>query len=125
MVMGDLQKATRLLMSSIPEADKAVLYAAQNLDGFVLSVREGFRQGSRGVAQDDVLVNREWGFDLQGIKPRVDIWHGEADVNVPVQAGRYLQEVLPNRRATFVPGEGHFLMLKHWGEILSALVNEG
>ena len=61
MVMGDLQKATRLLMSSIPEADKAILYAEKNLDGFVLSVREGFRQGSQGVAQDDVLVNREWG----------------------------------------------------------------
>ncbi len=124
MVMGDLQKATRLLMSSIPAADKAVLYAAQNLEGFVLSIREGFRQGSRGVAQDDVLVNREWGFDLQGVKPRVDIWHGEADMNVPVQAGRHLQEALPNRRTTFLPGEGHFLMLKHWGEILSALVND-
>jgi hypothetical protein len=42
---------------------------------------KGFRHDSRGVAQDDILVNQEWGFDLESVKPRIDIWHGEADVN--------------------------------------------
>ena len=122
--MGDLEKVSRQLMSSIPETDKAVLYASQNLEIFVGSIREGFRQGSQGVAHDDILVNGDWGFDLQGVKPRIDIWHGNADVNVPIHAGEYLSNVLPNRRTTFMPEEGHFLLLKHWGEILSTLVSE-
>ncbi len=122
MVAGDPEKSARKLMSSIPEADKAVLYSSQNLEVFVSAVREGFRTGSRGVALDDILINREWGFNLRDVSPRIEIWQGEADVNVPVHAGRYLQTSLPNNRATFVPGEGHFLIFKHWEEILTALV---
>lgn len=119
MVLDDMEKTSRRLMASIPEADKAVLYASRNLEIFVASVQEGFRQGSRAVAQDDILINREWGFDLRAIKPRIDIWHGEADVNVPLHAGIYLRNALPNQRAFFLPGEGHFLLLNRWGEILS------
>jgi pimeloyl-ACP methyl ester carboxylesterase len=124
MVMGDVEKVTRRLMSSIPDADKAVLFAPQNVDAFVTSVREGFRPGSQGVAQDDILINQDWGFDLEGVRPRIDIWHGESDVNVPISAGKYLHDVLPNSRATFLPGEGHFSLLRRWEEILSALVYE-
>jgi pimeloyl-ACP methyl ester carboxylesterase len=124
MVMGDVEKATRRLMSSIPDADKALLYAPQHVEIMVSALREGFRQGSQAVAQDDVLVNREWGFDLEHVTPRIDIWHGEADVNVPVHAGWYLRDTLPNTRATFLPGEGHFFLLGRWEEVLSALVSE-
>ncbi len=124
MIMSDVEKATRQLMSSIPEADKAVLYAPGNAEILVHSIREGFRQGSQGVALDDILVNGEWGFDLKCVKPRIDIWHGDADVNVPIHAGSYLHEVLPNRRATFLPGEGHFFLLKCWAQVLSALADE-
>jgi pimeloyl-ACP methyl ester carboxylesterase len=123
MIMGDVEKATRQLMSSIPEADKATLHKPQNAEIFVAAVREGLRPGSRGVAQDDILINQEWGFDLAGVSPRIDIWHGEADVNVPIHAARYLYDALPNARANFLPGEGHFLIFNHWEEILSALVN--
>lgn len=123
MVMSDLDKATRQLMSSIPEADKSVLYASQNFDLFVSSIREGFRRGSQGVAQDDVVCNREWGFSLKDVQPRIDIWHGEVDVNVPVHASRYLEAILPNRRSICLPGEGHFMIFQHWEEILSVLAN--
>ena len=123
MVMGDVEKAARRLMSSIPEADKAVLYAPQNVEMFVSTIREGFRPGFQGVAHDDILVNREWGFDLAGVRSRIDLWHGEADVNVPFHAARYLCDLLPYTRATFLPGEGHYFLLDRWEEILSALVS--
>jgi pimeloyl-ACP methyl ester carboxylesterase len=123
-VMGDVEKATRRLMASIPDTDKAALYAPQNVESLVSSLREGFRQGFRGVAHDDILVNQEWGFDLESVKPRIDIWHGEADVNVPIHAGQYLRDRLPNRRTFFLPGAGHFFLLARWEEILSELVHE-
>ena len=90
----------------------------------VRSLREGFRQAARGVAQDDCLVNQDWGFALEEVKPRIDIWHGERDVNVPIHAGQYLKVILPNTRTHFLPGEGHFFLLTRWQEVLSALVDK-
>jgi pimeloyl-ACP methyl ester carboxylesterase len=124
LVLGDAEKSARRLMSSIPEADRAALYAPQNLEMFVSSVREGFRPGSRGVAHDDVLVNRDWGFDLAEVSPRIDIWQGEADVNVPPHAATYLHGVLPHARVTFAPGKGHFFLFERWQDILLGLVSE-
>ena len=124
MVMGDFEKASKRLMGSIPDSDKAALYDQKNKEIFVSAVREGFHSGSRGVAQDDILINRDWGFDLASVRPRIDIWHGEADVNVPIGAAKYLRDRLPHANATFLPKEGHFFILKYWEKILSALVNE-
>ncbi|MGC9346507.1 MAG: alpha/beta fold hydrolase [Anaerolineae bacterium] len=73
------------------------------------------------MALDDVLVNRDWGFDLESIEPRIDVWHGDADVNVPLHAGEYLCDRLPNARTTFLPGAGHLLVLARCQQILSAL----
>lgn len=67
---------------------------------------------------------REWGFDLAGVKPRIDIWHGEADLNVPVHAAKYLGDVLAHTRVTLLPGAGHFFIMERWEEILLALVSE-
>jgi pimeloyl-ACP methyl ester carboxylesterase len=123
MIMGDFDQASKRLMSSIPDSDKTILYDPHNAQIFVNAVREGFRQGWRGVAQDDILINRDWGFYLAMIKPRIDIWHGEADVNVPIGAAKYLSDRLPNVRATYLPGEGHFFLPKYWEKILLALVD--
>ena len=124
MVKGDTEKATRQLMSSIPPADKEALYDAQNVEILVASIREGFRQGYEAVAEDDILINSGWGFSLGHIKPRIDIWHGDLDVNVPKHAGEYLAANIPNNRAIFLPNKGHFFMLNQWKEILKKLVYE-
>ena len=34
----------------------------------------------------------------------------------------YLRDRIPTTQATFTPGEGHFFILKCWGEILDQLV---
>ena len=125
MILDDPEKSVRRVMSSVPETDKAVLFAPENVEIFSQSLREGLRQGYQGVAQDDILVNRDWGFDPRHIKLRIDIWHGDADVTVPVHAGKFLHDALPHSRVVFLPGEGHFFILKSWQEILSILVDEG
>lgn len=124
MVMRDVEKGTRQLMASIPETDKAALYEAGNVEILVNSIQEGFRCDSRGVAQDDILINQDWGFNLKDVRPRIDIWHGDADVNVPIHAGEYLRDNLPHARANFLAGEGHFFVLKRWEEILTRLMDE-
>ncbi len=57
------------------------------------------------------------------VRPRIDVWHGEADVNVPIHAAKYLCDLLPHTRATFLPGEGHFFLFNRWEQVLSALVS--
>ena len=122
--MGDAEKAERQVMSSIPDSDKAALDTPRNADILVSSIHEGFRQGFLGVAEDDILLNREWGFELESVKARIDIWHGERDVNVPIHAGEYLRDRLPNVRVNFLPDAGHFFLSGRWEEIFSALVDE-
>jgi pimeloyl-ACP methyl ester carboxylesterase len=87
-------------------------------------VREGFRIGSQGVTHDDILTNQDWGFDLAEIRPRVDIWHGDRDVNVPPHAATFLNKAIPHTRLTIVPNAGHFLWLSNWQQVLSALIVE-
>jgi hypothetical protein len=36
--------------------------------------------------------------------------------------GRYLEQTIPNCKATFIPGAGHLWIVDHVGEVLDALV---
>ena len=82
---------------------------------------EAFRQGSSGPARDVVVLGRPWGFSPAAIRPEVLLWQGELDVLVPPAMGRSLAAQIPNCRATFVPGEGHLLFVRHMVEIVAAV----
>jgi len=82
-------------------------------------IAEAFRQGSRGAAQDVVLLGRPWGFRLEDIRPPVLLWQGEVDVLVPPAMGRHLAAKIPDCHATFFPDEGH-LLFDHMREIAQA-----
>src|SRR4051812_19950353 len=53
------------------------------------SVREAFRQGVSGYAQDIVLQGRPWSFDATAIVAPVQILHGEADTLAPISHGHH------------------------------------
>jgi len=123
MIMQDVEKAAKQLMSSIPDSDKEILYELENVENMVHSIREGFRQGSEGIAHDDNLINSEWGFELKSIKPRIDIWHGKLDVNVPIHAAYYLHDQIQNNQFYELPDKGHFFIINKWENVLSKLIN--
>ena len=123
MIMQDVEKAAQQLMASIPDSDKEILYEPKNVKNMVLSIQEGFRQGSEGVAHDDILVNTDWDFALKSIEPRIDIWHGKLDVNVPIHAAHYLHDQIPHNRYYELPDKGHFFVLDSWEAVLSKLLN--
>ncbi|MFN2223602.1 MAG: hypothetical protein PVH65_08815 [Chloroflexota bacterium] len=70
------------------------------------------------------MLVRPWGFALEEIGRPVHIWPGEDAVNDPLQCGQFLQDKIPNAQATFFPGEGHFLILRRWGDILTQFVSK-
>ena len=84
---------------------------------------EATRNGVRGFVQEVIIESRSWGFRLEDIQMPVRIWHGDQDSSTPIGMARYMAQALPNCRATYLPGEGHFIVFTHWREILSELVS--
>lgn len=93
------------------------------LEQLAANIQEAFKTGTRGVAVDfQVLFARGWGFDPADITVPVQIWHGEADGNVPIEDGRRLGWMIPDAVFEEVPGEGHLLFVDHAAEILKSLL---
>jgi pimeloyl-ACP methyl ester carboxylesterase len=106
----------------LPQADRDV-FADPRIRALMLAAGpEAFRQGGRGVVQEASLIARPWGFDPGTIAPPVLIWHGDADTHVPVALARAVAARIPECRLEVYPGEGHFIVPRHWDEILAALL---
>jgi pimeloyl-ACP methyl ester carboxylesterase len=109
---------------SMPEADRRTMARPEVAKLFRSSVRESVRQGYAGVMQELSLLAHPWGFRLDRVATPVTVWHGEADITVPVSMGRYTASQLPRCRAAFYPEDGHFsLPINHAWPILTDLKN--
>lgn len=111
-------------VSVLPEPDRKIVLADPEFQkGFIAMVREAMRQGTRGAFQESLLTVTGYGFRLQDIQTPILLWHGEADINIPMEMARFMAAAVPNCEARFYPNEGHLsLFKKHAEEIISALV---
>lgn len=110
-------------MGSLPEPDRVVMAQPEVVQWSSDSLREAFRSGSRGAAWDYALLTRPWGFKLDELSVKVQLWHGEVDATILVRMGRYMAEVIPKCQARFFPDEGHIsLIINHAKQILGNLV---
>lgn len=121
-ILGNAESSKQRLLSLFSEEEKAFMVPSGNIDMFYDDVREGYRRGWQGAARDDIIIFRDWGFDIADINIRIDVWHGDADKNIPPEAGKYLHSRIPYSQATFLPGEGHMFLLSHWVDVIQALV---
>jgi pimeloyl-ACP methyl ester carboxylesterase len=122
MIMGDPEEVGKKFASSFPEVDQQLILGTEYEKLLLVDIQEGYRQGWQGPAQDDIIINSPWGFNMAEINVRIDIWQGEVDKNVPLNQGQYQHELLPNSRLRILPGQAHLYLLTHWREILSSLV---
>jgi pimeloyl-ACP methyl ester carboxylesterase len=122
---ADAEKQTDRIAALAPAADKAV-YADPRIRGIMTAnTLEAYRQGAKGAAWDAALFARPWGFDPVDIQTPVHLWHGEADMSVPIANGRYMAKTLPHCTATFLPDEAHLSTIIHYmGAALSTMVDE-
>ena len=102
-------------------ADRAILDRPEVAECLIAGMKEAFRQGGRGPADDVLLLARPWTFRPEEIRVPVRLWHGEADAVVPVAMGRYLAAAIPGCRAEFIPGAGHYLVFDRLGAFLDAM----
>jgi pimeloyl-ACP methyl ester carboxylesterase len=124
MVMGDPEEAGKKLASSFPPVDRQLVEQPENQKMLIASIQEGYIQGWQGPAQDDLVINSPWGFQLEDIRVRIDIWQGEVDKNVPLNQGKYQHEIIPNSTFTVMPEQAHLYLLANWRNVLERLVAE-
>lgn len=122
MFTGESENAGERLKSSFPPEDQKAIDESGSADWLIENIREGYKQGWDGPAQDDILINSPWGFRLEDISTRFDVWQGAVDKNVPLNQGQYQDKLLPNSHLTVLPDQAHLYLLTHWREVLEALI---
>lgn len=110
---------TRDALASEPEASRQVMSRPGVADAFERAVLEGFAQGPRGAVFDFALIARPWGFSPADIRVPVHVWHGEAD-SLSIAHAHALSALIPGARTRYFPGEGHFLFVGHFEDVLRA-----
>ena len=105
------------------EMDRRLLERPEVAKTIIRDMTEAFRQDGRIIVSQELgILTSHWGFELAAIEMEVHLFHGESDANAPVAMGRYQASQIPNCRAHFYPGEGHFTVAaKYNAEILDAL----
>jgi len=122
MLQGDPEKVRSKLKAIFPPEDRKAIAESNSESWLLEDVKEGYRQGWEGPAQDDIVINKAWGFRLEDIQTRFDVWQGEVDQNVPLNQGVYQHKLLSGSRLHVLPGQAHLYLLTHWREILEALL---
>jgi pimeloyl-ACP methyl ester carboxylesterase len=84
--------------------------------------REAYRGGNRGVAQDILLINSPWGFDLADLEVPCVWWQGEADPITPVRLVEQASASLASCTLEVIPGVGHGVSMTHAKPFLETLV---
>ncbi|MEL6223877.1 MAG: alpha/beta hydrolase [Cyanobacteria bacterium J06627_8] len=107
----------RSLESSMSRADKELTSDEGMARFFASDVKESFRQGARGPADDAMILYGEWGFGIEDISVKVDLFHGEEDKFAPYTYAIYLNEKLPNSELHGYPGEGHLFVMRLFEQV--------
>ena len=103
-------------------ADRPILQRPDVAECLIAGMKEAFRRGGQGPADEVLLLTRPWTFRPEEIRIPVRLWHGEADGVVPVAMGRSLAAAIPDCRAEFIPGAGHYLVFDRIGPFLDAMI---
>lgn len=110
--------------TAMAKPDQAVIAQPDIKAVLIEMFAEAYRAGGHGPAWEFTrILVRPWGFRLEDITMEVHLWHGEEDLNTPLQWGQYLASAIPNCHATFLAGEGHLLIFNHLKEILTTLLS--
>jgi pimeloyl-ACP methyl ester carboxylesterase len=102
-------------------ADAAARERPGVADALVAMAQEGARQGVEGIAFDIVAGSLRDPFPFDAIDVPVDLFGGDADLNVGLEHVDWWAERLGDTRRHVLPETGHLLAVTHWREVLAAL----
>jgi len=99
-------------------ADAAARELPGVADALVAMAREGARQGVGGIVFDIVAGSLRDPFAFEAIDMPVDLFGGDADLNVGLEHLDWWAGRLRGARRHVLPDTGHLLAVTHWEEIL-------
>lgn len=111
-------------LAEMSPADQEAFAAPAYLEAAMATITEGTRQGPAGDASDMWAFATPWGFELTAVVQPVDIWHGDADTQVPVSHAYVLEAALPRATLHVLPGDGHFSIGRHVPDLLASLASD-
>jgi pimeloyl-ACP methyl ester carboxylesterase len=114
--------AKAMAEKSVPAPDRQVMRDSRFTEISVAAMPEPFRQGVRGFVQELRMYVEPWGFDPSAIQQPTFIWHGDQDVNVPLEMAQRLADRIPNSSLSVCPDEAHLLLPRHWDEVVAQLL---
>lgn len=121
---GEREKELAQMKKRMPAADYAALAQPGQLEVFGQSVRESLKQGAKGPAWDLQQYVREFDFQPEEIRFPITFFHGEKDINAPMDLVRKVVAMLPNARLITYPNEAHLsTLINHQEEIAQALTS--
>jgi pimeloyl-ACP methyl ester carboxylesterase len=83
---------------------------------------EAFRQGIKGPVYEAGLWGQPWGFCVEEITlSKVYLWHGEDDLNSPVELVRMMAAKIQDCEAHYYPEYGHSVGSYYWNDILQRI----
>lgn len=107
------------------EPDQRIMERPEVREMYLQDMREAYRQGTQGHADDLRRLARPWGFALEDIHIPVTLWHGQLDQNVPQPMAQSMAERLPQAELKLIHDQGHLLMFDYWQDMLSNLLYRG
>ena len=103
---------TVVFASLLSEVDRAA-FTPELGEFFLRQAREGLKDGTHGVRDDNLSETLPWGFDLGAIRPPVQLWHGRHDRFVPYSHGEWLASRLGRADVHLEPNEGHVSLYRN------------
>lgn len=121
-MLADPLAGFRGVMDAAPPSDKAVMEDPDWQRVLMEDVREAFRPGAEGWADEAMALILTWDFDPATVRCSVTWWHGEHDANAPIAAVRRLLAELSNVDLRVWTDAGHLEAYRRHDEILEELL---
>lgn len=105
-------------MRRLPRCDQAIVGQPEIRAIALRDLRSALGDGGRAATQDAQVLFGSWPFQPEDVRVPVRLWYGGMDPLVPPSAGRSLAAAIPQATFTYLPNEGHYLMIPRAVEIL-------
>ncbi|KAL9096197.1 MAG: hypothetical protein Q9165_001720 [Trypethelium subeluteriae] len=121
-----LHEALRKRLGSLPFRAQEEIVDEEDLFSMVEALRESFREGPEGIADDIRLMASSWGFTLEEVEfPGVRLWYRTDDRRMPVGIGRGMARRLPNAELTEYQGAFQFgIGIDHTEDVMRDILKD-
>ena len=117
-----LDAFVELVSSQLSDSDKLIFEQDQFKEHYFKNLEHSFKQGADATVIDLRNISQSWGFKIEDIQLKIDIWHGNDDNNFNIAIAEYLANKL-NSTLYKMSDSGHYFLFNHWFEILSHINN--